>query len=273
MTFPFRVQQKSPFLLKRVRYFLSRLFGIRLQKAKSLHFVTVNGQQFKRLILCDVSLASEIEQNLNRFRNTGQFPQPVIRYERELWVDYVTGHPIRNIDEGVVEKMADFYSRLYSEAPVLVQTDETIFPYRLNRDLHFLNQVGILSDPVVKDVQKTAEIICPPQCWLGFDYTDPVRKNFVIIPENQQICAVDVEGLVKDYLMGMGAAKALVQWMKPFKEKFFRGLTVNAAPNLQEYYEFVELCFLAQWTKRAFFEKDWKAVQPKYFDAFRRPEA
>lgn len=273
MSFQLRIRQRSPFLLKRARYFLSRLFGVRLQKAKSLHFVTVNGQQFKRLILCDASLALEIEQNLNRFRNTGQFPQVVIRYERELWVDYVTGHPIKNIDEGLVEKMAHFYGRLYSEAPVLVQTDKTIFPYRLDRDLHFLNQVGILSDPVAKEVQKTAEIICPQQCWLGFDYTDPVRKNFVRIPANQQICAVDVEGLVKDYLMGMGAAKALVQWMKPFKEQFFDILTHNSVPNIQEYYKFVELCFLAQWTKRAFFEKDWKAVQPKYFDAFRSPEA
>ncbi|KPK23003.1 MAG: hypothetical protein AMK69_18760 [Nitrospira bacterium SG8_3] len=273
MFFQVRVKQRSPFLLKRARYFLSRFFGVRLQKAKSLHFVTVNGQQFKRLILCDASLASEIEQNLNRFRSTGQFPQVVIRYERELWVDYVTGHPIKNIDERLVEKMAIFYSRLYSDAPVSVQTQKTIFPYRLDRDLHFLNQVGILSDPVVKDVRKTAEIISPPQCWLGFDYTDPVRKNFLVLPENQQICAVDVEGLVKDYLIGMGAAKALIQWMKPFKEQFFRGLALNSAPSFQEYYGFVELCFLAQWTKRAFFEKDWKAVQPKYFEAFRRPEA
>ena len=273
MSFQFRIQQRSPFLLKRARYFLSRLFGVRLQKAKSLHFVTINGQQYKRLILCDDSLALEIEQNLNRFRNTGQFPQVVIRYERELWVDYVTGHSIKSIDEGLVEKMAHFYGRLYSEAPVLVQTDKTIFPYRLDRDLHFLNQVGILSSSVVEEVQKTAEIICPQQCWLGFDYTDPVRKNFVLIPANQQICAVDVEGLVKDHLMGMGAAKALMQWMKPFKEHFFNILSHNSVPNFQEYYKFVELCFLAQWTKRAFFEKDWKAVQPKYFDAFRNPEA
>ena len=243
-----------------------------MQKAKSLHFVTVNEQKFKRLILCDSSLALELEQNLDRFRNRGQFPQVVIRYERELWVDYLDGQPIGEINEDLVDKMAHFYTPLYLEAPVCMQTDRTIFPYRLDRDLHFLNQVGILSDPVVRDIRQTAQTLCPQECWLGFDYTDPVRKNFILLPGNQRLCAIDVEGLVKDYLIGMGAAKALVRWMKPYKERFFRALTHNGVPNFQEYYRFIELCFLARWMKRAFFEKDWKAVQPQFFEAYRKVE-
>jgi hypothetical protein len=75
-------RQRSPFLLKRVRYFLSRLFGTRLQKAKSLHFVTVNGKQFKRLVLCDSYLASEIEQHLETFRGSEHFPPLVTRSRR-----------------------------------------------------------------------------------------------------------------------------------------------------------------------------------------------
>ena len=270
MSFQLRVKQRSPFLLKRARYFLSRLFGVRLQKAKSLHFVTINGQQFKRLIFCDSYLAFEIERNLECFRGAGIFPNIVIRYEREIWVEFVEGHLIREIDEPLVEKMADFYSRLYSEAPRSVETNKTVFPDRLDRDLHFLNQIGILSNGLLGEIRKSVDVLQPKHCWIGFDYTDPVKKNFVLNPKTQLLCAVDVEGLVTEHLIGMGAAKALVRWLNPFKEEFLRLLATKGIPDIQAYYGFIELCFLAQWTKRAFFERDWKAIKPGYFEGYRK---
>lgn len=270
MSFQLRVKQRSPFLLKRARYFLSRLFGVRLQKAKSLHFVTINGQQFKRLVFCDSYLAFEIERNLECFRGGGIFPNIVIRYEREIWVEFVPGQLIREIDEPLVEKMAIFYSRLYSEAPRLVETNKTIFPDRLDRDLYFLNQVGIVSDGLLVELRKSVDILCPNHCWIGFDYTDPVKKNFVLHPTTQMLCAIDVEGLVNEHLIGMGAAKALVRWLNPFKNEFLRLLTTKGVPDIQAYYGFIELCFLAQWMKRAFFERDWKAIKPAYFEGYRR---
>jgi hypothetical protein len=269
--FQFSTHQRSPFWWKRFGYFLSRLVGTRLQKAKSLHFVTINGKQFKRLVLCDSYLAFEIERNLECFRGAGIFPDIVIRYEREIWVEFVEGRLIsKEVDKPIVEKMADFYSRLYSEAPRLVETNETVFPDRLDRDLHFLNQVGILSNGVLGDLRASVDVLRPKHCWIGFDYTDPVRKNFVLHPKSELLCAIDVEGLVNEHLIGMGAAKALVRWLHPFKDEFFRFLTVKKAPEIQAYYGFVELCFLAQWMKRAFFERDWKAIQPRYFEGYRR---
>lgn len=270
MSFQLRVKQRSPFLLKRVRYFLSRLFGARLQKAKSLHFVTINGQQFKRLVFCDSFLAFEIERNLECFREDRIFPNIVIRYEREIWVEFVNGHLIKEIDKPLVEKMAIFYSRLYSESPRLVETNKTIFPDRLDRDLHFLNQIGILSNGLLGEIRKSVDVLQPTHCWIGFDYTDPVKKNFVLNPKTQLLCAVDVEGLVNEYLIGMGAAKALVRWLNPFKEEFLHSLANKGVPDIQAYYGFIELCFLAQWTKRAFFERDWKAIKPAYFEGYRR---
>ena len=222
------------------------------------------------MILCDSYLAFEIERNLEYFRGSGIFPNIVIRYEREIWVEFVEGHPIKKIDEPLVRKMADFYSRLYAESPRLVETDKTIFPDRLDRDLHFLNQVGILSDGLLGELRKSTDILRPNHCWIGFDYTDPVRKNFVFNPKTQLLCAVDVEGLVSEYLIGMGAAKALVRWLNPFKDEFLRLMAINDGPDFQAYYGFIELCFLAQWMKRAFFERDWKAIKPGYFEGYRR---
>jgi len=268
--FRFSTRQRSPFWWKRLGYWMSRFGGTRLQKAKSLHFVSINGQQFKRLVLCDSYLAFEIERNLECFRGVGIFPNIVIRYEREIWVEFVEGLPIKEIDEPLVGKMANFYGHLYSEAPRLVETNTTIFPDRLDRDLHFLNQIGIVSDGLLGELRKSVDILRPNHCWIGFDYTDPVRKNFVLNPKTQLLCAVDVEGLVSEYLIGMGAAKALVRWLNPFKEEFLRLTAVNGAPDFQAYYGFVELCFLAQWMKRAFFERDWKAIKPAYFEEYRR---
>ncbi len=268
--FRFSIRQRSPFWWKRLSYWMSRLGGTRLQKAKSLHFVTINGQQFKRMVLCDSSLACEIERNLECFRGSGIFPNVVIRYEREIWVDFVEGHSIKEINAPLVEKIAHFYSCLYTEAPRLVETDKTIYPDRLDRDLHFLNQVGILSYDLLGEIRKSADFLRPKHCWIGFDYTDPVRKNFVLNPKTQLLCAVDVEGLVNEHLIGMGAAKALVRWLNPFKDEFLRLLVIKGVPDLQVYYGFVELCFLAQWMKRAFFERDWKAIKPDYFEGYRR---
>jgi hypothetical protein len=267
--FQFSTRQRSPFWWKRLGYWMSRLGGTRLQKAKSLHFVTINGQQFKRLILSDSYLAFEIEQNLECFRGSGLFPNVVIRYEREIWVEFVTGHFIREIDEPLVEKVAMFYSRLYSEAPRLMETNKTIFPDRLDRDLHFLNQIGILSNGLLVKIREAVEILQPTHCWIGYDYTDPVKKNFVLNPQTQLLCAVDVEGLVNEHLIGMGAAKALVRWLNPFKNEFLRLLVTKGVPDIQAYYGFIELCFLAQWTKRAFFERDWKGIHPAYFEKYR----
>ena len=270
--FRFSIKQRSPFLWKRLGYWMSRFGGTRLQKAKSLHFVTINGKQFKRLVFCDSYLAVEIERNLECFRGAGIFPDIVIRYEREIWVEFVEGNLIRKIDELLVEKVANFYSRLYAEAPRLVETNKTIFPDRLDRDLHFLNQVGIVSEGLLAELRKSVDILRPNHCWIGFDYTDPVRKNFVLNPRTHMLCAVDVEGLVTEHLIGMGAAKALVRWMNPFKEEFFRLLAMKDAPDFQTYYGFVELCFLAQWMKRAFFERDWKVIKSDYFEGYRRLE-
>lgn len=268
--FRFSIRQRSPFWWKRLGYWMSRIGGTRLQKAKSFHFVSINGKQFKRLVLCDSYLAFEIERNLECFRGAGIFPGIVIRYEREIWVEFVDGLLIKEIEGPLVEKIANFYSHLYSKAPRLVETDKTVFPDRLDRDLHFLNQVGILSDGLLGELKKSADVLRPNHCWIGFDYTDPVRKNFVLNPQTQLLCAIDVEGLVSEYLIGMGAAKALVRWLHPFKDEFFRFLALKKAPEIQAYYGFVELCFLAQWMKRAFFERDWKAIQPRYFEGYRR---
>jgi len=265
----FTIRQSSPFFWKQLRSAFSRLFGTRLQKAKSLHVVTVNGQKFKRLILCDSYLAAELERYLDCFVESGYFPPLVARYEREIWLEYVEGTRIEAVDEPFVEQVAEFYAMVYAADSRLVETTRTPFPARLSQDLRFLSQVGALSQSVSLDLQDAIPTLMPKQVWVGYEYTDPVLKNFILLPDRQGLCVVDVDGLAKDQLLGMGVAKACVRWLGPHQERFFGHLSRPDVPDFHPYFSFVELCFLAKWTKWAFLEHKWKVIQPTLFERFR----
>ncbi len=265
------IRQVSPFWGKRVKYFLSRLFGTRLQKAKSLHYVTINGHRFKRLILCDSFLATEIEQSLEGFRESGYFPPLVGRYEHEIWLEYVEGVPVQSVNEDFVLKVAEFYATMYGANPTLVNTKQSPFPERLSQDLRFLLQIGVLPQASYQDLQAAVPDLIPEQVWVGYDYTDPVLKNFLQRSEDGRICVVDVDGLAGNQLLGTGVAKACVRWLGPYQSLFFSSLAKQGAPDIQKYFSFVELCFLAKWMKRAFLEHDWKVIDPILFERFRHP--
>lgn len=263
--------QSSPFFLKRVKYFLSRLLGTRLQKAKGIHFVTANGHRFKRLILCDSFLATEIEEHLEAFRESEYFPPLVARYEHEIWLEYVEGLPIRSVDEGFVLKIAEFYATVHGKAPMLLDTAQSPFPGRLHQDLRFLRQINVLTQASYCDLQAAVQDLMPEQVWVGHEYTDPVLKNFLLRKEDGRICVVDVDGLAGNQLLGIGVAKACVRWLGPYRSLFFSSLAKQGGPDFKKYFSFVELCFLAKWMKRAFLEHDWKVIDAKPFERFRHP--
>ena len=262
-------RQSSPFFWKRAKYFLSRLIGTRLQKDKNIHFVTVNGQRYKRLILCDSYLASEIEQSLDCFASSGFFPPLLTRYEREIWLEFIEGQSIRSVNEPLVLQIADFYATIYRMNPVLVKTTEWSHHGRLLNDLRFLYQIGVFTQASYQDLHSTAVALTPDQVWIGYDYTDPVLKNFILRPEDGRLCVIDVDGLACQQLIGTGVAKACVRWLGSYRAAFFSSLANQQVPNFQQYFDFIELCFLAKWTKRAFFERDWKVINPVLFERFR----
>jgi hypothetical protein len=231
--------------------------------------VTINGQCFKRLIFCDSYLASTIEQNLESFRGSEHFPALVTCYEREIWVDFIDGLPIKVVDEEVVKKIADFYAMVYARQSKYVDAVESPFPHRLHRDLLFLRHIGVFSENLHCELDAVARRLIPKQILTGWDYSDPVLKNFVILKESGKVCALDVEGLADNQLIGMGVAKACLRWLGPYRSLFFEHLARQNVPDFQSDFPFIELCFLANWTKRAFFEQKWNIIDPSLFERFR----
>ena len=164
MPLQFHARQTSPDpFTKRLRYLFSRVAGTRLQKSQKLLFVTMNGQRFKRLVLRDTHLAAEIEQNLENFGESDHFPSMITRYEHEIWVEYVAGAAVREVNEGFVAKVANLYAQIYARRPRRVSLSETPFADRLKRDLRFLNQMGVLVDESYHDL----ETFAAPHCAAG----------------------------------------------------------------------------------------------------------
>ena len=255
-------------LVRRLRYLCSRAVGNRLQNSQRTLFTTRNGQRFKRLILRDTALAAECERNLEAFKGSPHFPSVIIRYEHELWLEYVEGSPLTTVDDALVEKIADFYAATYCHAARVVDLTETTVLYRLQRDLSLLNQVGILSEAVYRNLSSAAEKLAPESVWIGFDYVDAVRKNFIVTRRDGLVCGVDADSLRKDQLIGTGVISALTRWLGSFQNAFFQHLFRDGVPDFRPYLPFIELCYLAAWTKMYFFEKKRKKIDAGLFKRF-----
>ncbi len=255
-------------LVRRLRYLCSRAVGNRLQNSQQTLFTTRNGKRFKRLILRDTALAAECERNLESFKGSPHFPSVAIRYEHELWLEYVEGSPLTHVDTVIVEKMADFYAATYRHRARAVNLAETAVLYRLQRDLSLLNQVGVLSEALYRNLNSVAEKLAPESVWIGFDYVDAVRKNFIVTHRDGQVCGVDADSLRKDQLIGTGVISALTHWLGPLQSTFFRSLFRDGVPDFRPYLPFVELCYAAAWTKMYFFEKKKKKIDPGRFERF-----
>jgi hypothetical protein len=252
---------------RRLRYFVSRLFGSRLQKSQRVALVEINGLRYKRVILRDSYLATLIEQSLEAFGPSTRLPELVMRYEHEVWVEFVAGEIPNGPSEQLAADLARFYAHVYSRSPRQVESDGDIWTTRLRRDIRFLANVGVLSPEVDASLERSLVSRIPPRYWIGYDYNDPVIKNFVYGPGGE-LNGIDIEALVPEQLIGLGVAKALMRWMEPHRTIFFDTYAKSGGPDIAPFFDFVELSQLAAYTKLMFVERKWANIVPARFDRF-----
>lgn len=266
-----KVRQEAGYSLKRrtVTWF-KRRFGTLLVKSQELHFVTINGHRFKRLTLRDSFLASEITRQLEAFGPSDLVPELVTSHENEVWVQFVEGDRPAAIDELLLSKMAKLFATIYNREAKQVALADLPYMARISQDLRFLNQVGVLNDTTRAELQAFANRTAPEKVWIGFDYIDPVLKNFVIKKADGNLCAIDVESLATDQLIGTGVAKACVHWLQPHREPFLSQLTEAGAPDIRPYFAFVDLAFLSDWTTAKVLTGKRRFVRPELFERFLR---
>jgi hypothetical protein len=249
---------------------LKRLFGNGwLHKSQRLRIVAVNGVRYKRLLLQDAYTAAEIERNLEAFGTSPRLPRLVTRFENELWLEFVPGEPLAQGDDSAAAEVADFYAEIYAKATRPVAVADTPLPQRLERDLHFLRDAGVIGMEAWRDLSAAAQRLQPPTLATGFEYTDPVLKNFVRPAGGAPLCAIDVESIVRDRPLGAGIAKAAVFWLTAPQRELLLARLDPVVPQLRPQMPYVELYFLARWVKTKFLTGKRKHAHEEHFKPFR----
>jgi len=90
----------------------------------------------------------------------------------------------------------------------------------------------------------------------------------VIAQDDGRLCAIDVESLADRQLIGTGVAKACVHWLEPYRASFFQEIAALGGPEFLPYFDFVDLCLVARWSKTKFLTGKFKFVDPTLFDRF-----
>lgn len=236
-------------------------------KSQQAFFVTLNGQRYKRVVFGDSAQAAAVAAALEDCRDRVGLPELVLAQENEVWVRFVEG---RGVDPGAQSDwlaLNDFFAALYAKDPCLVDLAETRLHPRLLIDLGFLRDSGVFDDRRYATLCARAEQLRPARLWLGYDYLDPVLKNFVI--NDRGLFAVDIESLEAGVALGTGIAKSGLHWLGADRQRFLERLSRQpGVPDLKAQLAYVELCLLAGWTKRKLVTGKWSRVRSERFDRF-----
>ena len=256
---------------------LGRRLGMRLRRhwlgrfvpEKRVRLIEIGGARFKRLTLPDAWTAAQLARSLERFRSHQLFPAVIAQSANELLLEYVEGSSIAEpLDEAGCDQLAGFFAVLYAQGRQAIETRAAGITHALRLDLAFLGQVGVLDAAALLELEHAAEALAPAQIYLGYDYLDPIARNFVITPAGRLV-AVDVEELMPGQLLGSGVAKAVLRTPGARRERLLAGIRRTAGLDLAPVMPFVELAFLAGWTKRALLKGRAKLVSPELFEPFR----
>jgi hypothetical protein len=253
---------------QRLRRMLNALITKRPDTRNGVFLVNIKGNQFKRVVMRDSYMSSQIASNLAAFRSSSIFPELVLAYENEIWLDYLEGKLVGVLDQDVIEKVAFFYSVLYNQEPVKVATEKYGFNQSTQFNLRFLNKVGVIENSLLHELSTITDAVTPQDVWVGYDYTDPFPYNFIITPD-EQLRAVDVESVRANCLIGCGVAKALAIWKEPSGDQLLVEMKKLPIPDFVSYLPFVELYYWSEWMKRSFLLGRTAFVKPSLFDKVR----
>jgi hypothetical protein len=246
------------------RHWLGRFVPV-----KRVRLVEIGGARFKRLTLPDAWTAAQLARSLERFRSHQVFPAVIEQSASELLLEFVEGAPIPDpLGDADCDRLAGFFAVLYAQGRHAVETRAGGFGEALRLDLAFLGQVGVLDAAALPELLRAAETLAPAQVYVGHDYLDPIARNFVITPAGRLV-AVDVEELMPNQLLGSGVAKAVLRTPGARRDRLLDGIRRTAGLDLAPVMPFVELAFLAGWTKRALLKGRAKLVRPELFEPYR----
>lgn len=264
----YRIEQKNVHgLPRRFLNWFRRLFLNGAGKAQSAFFVTINNVRYKRVVFGDSSQAADVADALELHRHHVALPQLVFVHENEVWVRFVEGRKPDIADHADWCALNDFFASLYASGYRQVELARTEIHNRLLIDLRFLMDSAVIKKTQYEGLIRAANEIRPQHVWLGSDYVDPVLKNFVIGDDG--LVAIDIESIQSEVPLGTGLAKSALHWLGSDRDAFMeRLITQPGVPDLRPQWPYVELSFLAAWTKRKLLTGKFSRVRSERFEAF-----
>lgn len=235
-----------------------------LRKRHTVHIVRIGKRRFKQVRFAHASEAKRVEHNLRQVKSLARFPEFVYRRDSTVWVTFFDGERLDSTRPGHVDGLIAFFADLYRLRPRLVETAETGIHDQLLEDLSFLGAVGQLSEATVENLTQTAGRLMPSRVWVGFEYIDALRKNFVVIDDRP--VGIDIESLHADQLLGIGIAKARHRWLELPDESLPARLAALGAPDLRAQYAYASLSFLASYAKQDVFRGKAGRVRSGHFE-------
>lgn len=220
-------------------------------KAHQVDLVEVDGRQLKRVIFDSSATAAAVVHALRASAPIGRFPRVLMHEGRQVRVEFVPG-PLAQAGRDEHELLA-FFVDLYAMPARQVSLTESNLVEALAKDLGFLVAQGLIGRSLAERLKAAGQSVSPPSILTGFDYIDPVLKNFVIC--QGRAIAVDIEALMLDQPLGTGLAKARLRWMRSMPGSVLDAICSNGGPDLRAQYPLVELAFLSSYFRQKIIQR------------------
>jgi hypothetical protein len=259
-------QRRLEPMVQRLGRWADTLLGRRWVKRQRVYLVEVGDLRLKRIEMTDTARAESKEAALRCLAGRGVAPALVARHHADLWVEYVEGARV-SADEGdLPARLAALLAGLYGTATATAPTTGTFGADAVRDDLEILARAHALPRHTVESVATLLDPLVPPAVWVGCDHTDLLVKN-MLRREDGSLCLIDVESVVASEAVGTGFAKACARWIGPRRDEFIAALRRQpAVPDFLSYFPYVEIRFLASWSKRSLLLDKPKLVQAALFD-------
>jgi hypothetical protein len=251
---------------QRIGRFVDGLLGRRWVKRQRVYLVEVGDLRIKRIEMADSARAETKAIALGQLAGRGIAPGLVARHHADLWVEYVDGQRVRFDDPDLPERLATLLGALYGTAAHTAPTTGPFGADAVRADLELLARAAVLPRHTADSVATLLDPLVPPAVWVGCDHTDLLVKN-MLRRSDGSLCLIDVESVVANEAVGTGFAKACARWIGPRRDEFIAALARQPSlPDFLAYFPFLEIRFLASWSKRSLLLDKPKLVQAAPFD-------
>jgi hypothetical protein len=253
-------------MVQRLGRFADTLLGWRWVKRQRVYLVEIGDLRLKRIEMADSARAETKEIALRCLTGRGVAPALVARHHADLWVEYVEGARVGADDADLPDRLATLLAGLYRAASATLPATGPFGAEAVRADLEVLARAGVLPRHTADSVATLLDPLVPPAVWVGCDHTDLLVKN-MLRREDGSLCLIDVESVVTNEAVGTGFAKACARWIGPRRDEFVAALRRQPElPDFLSYFPYVEIRFLASWSKRSLLLDKPKLVQAALFD-------